>query len=138
MKRRQIILGMVWLCSLCSFAVSIASLPHWVDKVQLELRGPGDRKESSDFPIARTPIFSPVLLGIEGNTLYISSVENVESVNINVYKSEDEILFFKTIVMDEDYEVVSLPEEFIGKYSVEVLCDEQIFEGVINIEENVW
>lgn len=89
--------------------------------------------EDTDFPIARTPILSPVLLGIEGNTLYISSVENIESVNINVYKSEDEILLTKTIIIDEDYEVVSLPEEFIGEYSVEVLCDEQIFDGVINI-----
>lgn len=138
MKRRQIILGVALLCSLCLFAVSKASLPHWVDKVQLELREPGDRKEVSDFPIARTPILPPVLLGIEGNTLYISSVENVESVDINIYKSEDEILFSKTIVMDEDYEVVSLPEVFLGEYSIEVVCDEQIFDGVINIEENVW
>lgn len=138
MKRKQIILSVSFLCSLCLFAVSKASLPHWVDKVKLELRGPDDRMEDTDFPIARTPILSPVLLGIEGNTLYISSVENIESVNINVYKSEDEILLTKTIIIDEDYEVVSLPEEFIGEYSVEVLCDEQIFDGVINIEENVW
>ena len=133
MKRKQIILSVSFLCPLCLFAVSKASLPHWVDKVKLELRGPGDRMEDTDFPIARTPILSPVLLGIEGNTLYISSVENIESVNINVYKSEDEILLTKTIIIDEDYEVVSLPEEFIGEYSVEVLCDEQIFDGVINI-----
>lgn len=133
MKKRQIILSVAFLCSLCFFAVSTASFPHWVDKVKLELRGPGDRMEDTDFPIARTPILSPVLLGIEGNTLYISSVENIESVNINVYKSEDEILLTKTIIIDEDYEVVSLPEEFIGEYSVEVLCDEQIFDGVINI-----
>lgn len=138
MKRRQVILGVAFLCSLCFFAVSKASLPHWVDKVQLELRGPDDRKDVNDFPIARTPILPPVLLGIEGNTLYISSVENVDNVDINVYKSEGEILFSKTIIIDEDYEVVCLPEVFLGEYSIEVVCDEQIFDGVINIEENVW
>lgn len=138
MKKRQIILSVAFLCSLCFFAVSTASFPHWVDKVQLELRGPEDGKDVSDFPIARTPILPPVLLGIEGHSLYISSIEDVDNIDINVYKSEGEMLFSKTIIIDKDYEVVSLPEEFIGEYSVEVLCDEQIFDGVINIEENVW